>query len=64
MKNWMTVARERSRMLATDVRGATMVEYIVIISLVFLVGLTAWQNLGKAVTDKTKAATDALNTRP
>lgn len=51
MSKWMRLAR--------DTRGATMVEYVVIVTLVFIVALTAWKNLGKAVEKKTqKAATE------
>jgi len=60
MRKWMALAKERSRMLAGDMRGATMVEYIVIVSLVFLVALTAWRTLGQNVNIKTQAAADAL----
>jgi Flp pilus assembly pilin Flp len=60
MTNLMLWARERSRALTGDTRGATMVEYIVIVTLVFLVALTAWRTLGERVNAKTQAAADAL----
>ncbi len=47
--------------LNKDTRGATMVEYVVIVTLVFIAALIAWQNLGKAVKDKTQKAADSLN---
>ena len=46
--------------LGRDSRGATMVEYIVIVAMVFLAGVTAWDKLGKAVSTKTDAAAKAL----
>jgi|SoiMethySBSTD1v2_1073268.scaffolds.fasta_scaffold06467_7 Flp pilus assembly pilin Flp len=50
-KSWMRLDR--------DTRGATMVEYIVIVALILLVALTAWQKLGTQVKAKTdKAATE------
>jgi Flp pilus assembly pilin Flp len=62
MRNWMLWAKERSRALAGDMRGATMVEYIVIISLIFLVAVGAWRALGKKVNEKTQAAVTELGT--
>lgn len=49
--------------LVRDERGATMVEYIVIVALILLVALQAWQRLGTNVNTKTGAAADALNTQ-
>ena len=60
MKNWIAVAKEKSKMLASDARGATMVEYIVIVSLIFLVALGAWRALGQNVNTKAQAAAQAL----
>jgi Flp pilus assembly pilin Flp len=50
----------RFRSLARDQRGATMVEYIVIVALILLVALSAWKELGKNVNTKTNAAAKAL----
>jgi Flp pilus assembly pilin Flp len=50
----------RFRSLARDQRGATMVEYIVIVALILLVALQAWKNLGTNVNTKTQGAADAL----
>jgi len=50
--------------LNDDTRGATMVEYVVILTLIFLVAVTAWGKLGKAVNEKTEAAQKALTTPP
>jgi Flp pilus assembly pilin Flp len=50
----------RIRSLARDQRGATMVEYIVIVALILLVALQAWKNLGTNVNTKTQSAADAL----
>jgi Flp pilus assembly pilin Flp len=46
--------------LMRDSRGATMVEYIVIVALILIVALEAWTRLGKNVQTKTDAAADAL----
>lgn len=46
--------------LMRDQRGATMVEYIVIVALILLVALQAWRELGSRVNTKTEAARDAL----
>jgi Flp pilus assembly pilin Flp len=50
----------RFRALARDQRGATMVEYIVIVALILLVALQAWKNLGTNVNTKTTKAAEAL----
>jgi Flp pilus assembly pilin Flp len=50
----------RFRALARDQRGATMVEYIVIVALILLVALQAWKTLGKNVNTKTEKAAEAL----
>jgi len=54
----MTLNRFRS--LVRDQRGATMVEYIVIVALILLVALQAWKSLGTNVNAKTQSAADAL----
>lgn len=51
----------RGSELAKDTRGATMVEYVVIVTLIFIAALVAWQNLGKSVSAKTQRAADALD---
>jgi Flp pilus assembly pilin Flp len=55
-----TMNLNRFRSLARDQRGATMVEYIVIVALILLVALQAWKNLGTNVNTKTQNAADAL----
>jgi Flp pilus assembly pilin Flp len=50
----------RFRNLARDQRGATMVEYIIIVALILLVALSAWTKLGTQVKTKTDAAASAL----
>jgi Flp pilus assembly pilin Flp len=52
MKKWIK--------LAGDTRGATMVEYVVIITLILIAALTAWRALGTAVAQKTQQAAQAL----
>jgi Flp pilus assembly pilin Flp len=57
----MDWAKQKSRALAGDTRGATMVEYIVIVSLIFLVAVGAWRALGKQVNAKTQQAVTELS---
>jgi len=47
--------------IARDTRGASMAEYVIILALVAIVAIVAWQALGTAVSTKTKAAADAIN---
>lgn len=44
--------------LARDTRGATMVEYIVIVALIFLVSIAAWKKIG----DQTKLRAEEAGT--
>ncbi len=61
MNKLLRLARDtRTAGLANDTGGATMVEYVVIVTLIFIVALVAWQNLGKQVNAKTQKAADAL----
>jgi Flp pilus assembly pilin Flp len=55
-----TMTLNRFRSLVRDQRGATMVEYIVIVALILLVALQAWKSLGNNVNAKTQSAADAL----
>jgi Flp pilus assembly pilin Flp len=55
-----TMNLNRFRSLVHDQRGATMVEYIVIVALILLVALQAWKNLGTNVNTKTEDAAKAL----
>lgn len=43
-----------------DTRGATMVEYIVLVALIFLASLAAWKKLGENANLKVEKARDAL----
>jgi len=47
--------------LNDDTRGATMVEYVVILALIFLVAVTAWKNLGTKINTKVEAVNTGLN---
>jgi Flp pilus assembly pilin Flp len=60
MNRYMALVRDRSRSLMGDSRGATMVEYIVIVSLVFLVAFSAWKALGTNINTKVQQAAQAL----
>lgn len=46
--------------LGRDTRGATMVEYVVILALILIVAIKAWTTLGQNVNTKTNAAAKAL----
>lgn len=47
--------------LNQDQRGATMVEYVVIVTLIFIAAIGAWQHLGRSVNQKTERAAGALD---
>jgi Flp pilus assembly pilin Flp len=49
--------------LMRDTRGATMVEYIVIVAVILLVALKAWESLGTNVSERTNDAAEALKKR-
>jgi Flp pilus assembly pilin Flp len=49
--------------LMRDTRGATMVEYIVIVAVILLVALKAWEALGTSVSGRTHDAAEALKKR-
>lgn len=53
MKPWTKQTIERWRRFGADTRGATMVEYVIILCLVFLVAFKAWDTLGKNLKGRT-----------
>lgn len=52
MNTWIRLSR--------DTRGATMVEYVVILALILIVAIKAWGTLGTNVNTKVDAAAKAL----
>ena len=54
------IEKTRWSRLVRDSRGATMVEYIVLITLILLVAVKAWRELGTQVSTKTNQAKDEL----
>jgi Flp pilus assembly pilin Flp len=60
--NWLRKLG-RSR-LGRDERGMTTVEYIIILSLIAVVGFGVWQKFGTTVKDKVQAADDVMMDLP
>ena len=52
MKNQL----EHRATLATDKRGLTTVEYIIVLGLIAVVGIAAWQKFGETLTGEIEAA--------
>ena len=46
----------RTRDLVTDKRGLTTVEYIIVLGLIAVVGIAAWQQFGETLTGEIEAA--------
>lgn len=60
--NWL---RQLSRSkLGRDQRGMTTVEYIIILSLIAVVGFGIWQKFGVTVRDKVQGADSVMGTLP
>ena len=45
-----------NRSLAVDKRGLTTVEYIIVLGLIAIVGIAAWQQFGETLTGEIQAA--------
>ena len=45
-----------NRSLAADKRGLTTVEYIIVLGLIAIVGIAAWQQFGETLTGEIQAA--------
>ncbi len=50
------------RRLGPDEEGLSTVEYIIILILIAIIGITAWKNFGEAVEYKARSATTDINT--
>jgi Flp pilus assembly pilin Flp len=46
----------RNRNLVADKRGLTTVEYIIVLGLIAVVGIAAWQQFGETLTGEIEAA--------
>lgn len=52
----MTNEKGRSSSLWRDRRGLTTVEYIIVLGLIAVVGIAAWQQFGETLTGEIQAA--------
>ena len=52
----MTNQVRRSSSLWSDKRGLTTVEYIIVLGLIAVVGIAAWQQFGETLTGEIQAA--------
>lgn len=55
----MKIDRETQGLLQ-DEQGLSTVEYIIILILIAVIGIVAWQNFGSAVKEKTESATGEI----
>lgn len=52
----MKLSSNRISTLASDKRGLTTVEYIIVLGLIAVVGIAAWQKFGETLTGEIEAA--------
>jgi len=52
----MTIDPKSSRTLMRDQRGLTTVEYIIVLGLIAVVGIAAWQQFGETLIGEVEAA--------
>ncbi len=54
-----SIEKKRSlrKSLLQDQRGLTTVEYVIVLALIAIAGITIWRNFGTALTDKVSAHT-------
>ena len=52
----MKQAQTKNRNLVADKRGLTTVEYIIVLGLIAVVGIAAWQQFGETLTGEIEAA--------
>jgi len=52
----MKPSSKRISTLASDKRGLTTVEYIIVLGLIAVVGIAAWQKFGETLTGEIEAA--------
>jgi hypothetical protein len=55
--SWLSASR-----LASDTRGLSTVEYIIILCLIAVVGFALWKQFGQRVEGKTRGATTVIGT--
>jgi len=58
--NKLTSRPRANRSLCRDTRGLSTVEYIILLALVAIVGITAWRSFGTKVGDQVTKATDQI----
>ncbi len=52
----MTIDPKSSRTIMRDQRGLTTVEYIIVLGLIAVVGIAAWQQFGETLIGEVEAA--------
>ncbi|MBW2509375.1 MAG: hypothetical protein JRE81_12140 [Deltaproteobacteria bacterium] len=52
----MKQTQTKNRNLVADKRGLTTVEYIIVLGLIAVVGIAAWQQFGETLTGEIEAA--------
>lgn len=52
----MQTGQKTNRNLVSDERGLTTVEYIIVLGLIAVVGIAAWQKFGETLTGEVQAA--------
>ena len=52
------------RLLLEDDQGLSTVEYVIILILIAIVAIVAWQNFGQSVENKSRQATGSINGLP
>jgi Flp pilus assembly pilin Flp len=52
----MKIEAENSKTLLEDKRGLTTVEYIIVLGLIAVVGIAAWQQFGETLIGEVEAA--------
>ena len=61
MEVLMRIGKATGRSLVMDRRGLTTVEYIIVLGLIAVVGIAAWQRFGKALNKEIGAAEDHVS---
>lgn len=60
-KNYGAKARLVKARLVEDTRGLSTVEYLILLVVVAVAGISVWQSFGSAITAKTTTATTEIN---
>ena len=61
MSNTLVAIRRRFARLQTDERGASFIEYIIVVGLVAIIAIAAFQTFGETVVKKLQDETKALD---